>query len=443
MRRLAHFLLPAGTVSLVLLNGVVHANYRGLRYSFGTQNSLAAYVFLAAVFIGVSQVIGVVDEPRSTSHAIALALTSSVVTMALVALVQVFRPGMLPRFVLTAAPLALSPWGVACWLVARAGQRRRLRRDRVIAVVTGEEAAMLRAEADAAFPIPEQVFTLVDMIDVNAAVGRSGRTPLVDEAHAADATVIVLTEDAQRQVSIVQQAALLHHDGCRIRTVDDFCDQWLGKLPLSSLDRMALLTDIGEVHGGPYVHIKRLGDVIAGLVIGIACVVAVPVVFIANLVANRGPIFYTQRRIGLRGEPFTMIKFRTMRPSTIEPDTPWTRPDDPRVTRFGRVLRRTHIDELPQSWNMLRGDLSLVGPRPEQPKYVEDLRLKLPFYDLRHSVQPGLTGWAQIKFRYAASEADAFEKLQYDLYYLRHQSVSLDARVLARTFRSLIRGHGR
>ena len=443
MRRLAHVLLALGTVTLVLAIGVVHANFRGLKYSFGTQNSLTAYLFLAAVFVIVSQVIGVLDEPRSTAHAIGLALTSSIVTMAVVSLVQVFRPGMLPRFVVTAAPLALSPFAFLCWTVARAGQRRQLRRDRVIAVVTDEEAAMLHTEAASTFPIHEQVFTLIDAIDVSTAAGRAGVEPLIETARSAEATVLVLTEEAQRHVSIVQQAARLHHDGCRVRTVDDFCDQWLGKLPLSSLGRMALLTDIGEVHGGPYVHIKRIEDVLAGLAIGAVCALIIPFVVIGNLIANRGPLFYTQRRIGLHGKPFTMLKFRTMRPSALEPDAPWTRPDDPRVTPFGRLMRRSHLDELPQFWNMLRGDLSLVGPRPEQPKYVQDLRLKLPFYDLRHSVQPGLTGWAQIKYRYAASEADAFEKLQYDLYYLRHQSVSLDARVLARTLRSLSRGRGR
>ncbi len=121
----------------------------------------------------------------------------------------------------------------------------------------------------------------------------------------------------------------------------------------------------------------------------------------------------------------------------------WTAPDDPRVTRFGAWLRRTHLDELPQVLNVLRGDLSVVGPRPEQPHYVTELAAKIPFYDLRHLVRPGLTGWAQVKYPYGSSEGDALEKLQYEFYYLRHQGLGLDVRILGRTIRSIVRRGGR
>jgi lipopolysaccharide/colanic/teichoic acid biosynthesis glycosyltransferase len=121
----------------------------------------------------------------------------------------------------------------------------------------------------------------------------------------------------------------------------------------------------------------------------------------------------------------------------------WTGEDDPRITPFGRLLRRTHVDELPQLWNIVRGDLSVVGPRPEQPHYVEELIQKIPFYDLRHRVRPGLTGWAQVKFGYAGSERDALEKLQYEFFYLRHQSLTLDLRIMGRTLRTMVRGRGR
>ena len=121
----------------------------------------------------------------------------------------------------------------------------------------------------------------------------------------------------------------------------------------------------------------------------------------------------------------------------------WTADDDPRVTRFGAWLRRTHLDELPQVVNILRGDLSIVGPRPEQPHYVEELTEKIPFYNLRHLVRPGLTGWAQVKYRYGASHADALEKLQYEFYYLRHQGLALDLRIIGRTLRSVVGRDGR
>jgi lipopolysaccharide/colanic/teichoic acid biosynthesis glycosyltransferase len=123
--------------------------------------------------------------------------------------------------------------------------------------------------------------------------------------------------------------------------------------------------------------------------------------------------------------------------------TGWTERDDPRVGRIGRWLRRSHLDELPQVINVLRGELSFVGPRPEQPAYVDELREKIPFYDVRHLVHPGITGWAQVKFDYGATVADALEKLQYEFFYLRHQSLSLDARIVARTLRSVLWHQGR
>jgi lipopolysaccharide/colanic/teichoic acid biosynthesis glycosyltransferase len=164
---------------------------------------------------------------------------------------------------------------------------------------------------------------------------------------------------------------------------------------------------------------------------------------LGDLVANRGPLFYRQERVGKNGITFPILKFRTMRPQAGAQPSEWTTEDDPRITPFGRVLRRTHVDELPQLVNVLGGDLSIVGPRPEQPHYVRELVGKIPFYDLRHRVRPGLTGWAQVKYGYAGSESDALQKLQYEFYYLRHQNLTLDARIIGRTLRSVAGGRGR
>jgi lipopolysaccharide/colanic/teichoic acid biosynthesis glycosyltransferase len=205
-----------------------------------------------------------------------------------------------------------------------------------------------------------------------------------------------------------------------------------------------LLFDIREVHGFRYLRVKRVVDVVASLLGTIVLLVAVPFVVIGNLIGNRGPLFYRQQRVGKAGHSFTILKFRTMR-ELDGINTEWTQSNDPRVTRFGGFLRRTHLDELPQVVNVLRGDLSIVGPRPEQPHYVEELVDKLAFYNLRHLVRPGLTGWAQVKYGYAGDERDALEKLQYEFWYLRHQSLLLDARIVGRTVRSVIgtEGHGR
>jgi lipopolysaccharide/colanic/teichoic acid biosynthesis glycosyltransferase len=251
----------------------------------------------------------------------------------------------------------------------------------------------------------------------------------------------VLDRAAQDDDAIVAQAAVLHEQGVRVRTLSGFYEEWLGKLPVSELERASLFFDIGEVHGSGYARAKRLVDVPLAVVGLVGLALLVPVVWLANRLGDRGPLLYRQERIGKGGQPFTLLKLRTM----VEGDGPageWTTEDDPRVTRVGRVLRRTHLDELPQVLNILRGDLGIVGPRPEQPRYVAELTDKLPFYRLRHLVRPGLTGWAQVKYGYAGSETAALEKLQYEFWYLRHQSVRTDARIVGRTLRSVVGSEG-
>jgi lipopolysaccharide/colanic/teichoic acid biosynthesis glycosyltransferase len=189
--------------------------------------------------------------------------------------------------------------------------------------------------------------------------------------------------------------------------------------------------------------VKRVVDVVVGLILVVPLLVTLAITVVGNLAGNRGPLLYRQPRVGKGGVEFTIYKLRTMRPGgSADATSDWTARDDPRVTPFGRVLRRTHLDELPQVLNIVRGDLSIVGPRPEQPRYVHELTDKLPFYGLRHLVRPGLTGWAQVKYGYAGNDADALEKLQYEFFYLRRQSLVLDLRIIGRTARSVVGGEG-
>jgi lipopolysaccharide/colanic/teichoic acid biosynthesis glycosyltransferase len=220
-----------------------------------------------------------------------------------------------------------------------------------------------------------------------------------------------------------------------------FYDEWLGKLPLSELERIALLFDINEIHRPVYARMKRFLDVLLAIVGLPVLIVAIPFVALVDLMGNRGPLFFHQQRVGKGGAVFTIHKFRTMRPSDASTD--WTSPGDTRLGAVGRMLRKLHIDELPQVWNVLRRDLSIVGPRPEQPRYVSQLSEVIPFYETRHLVRPGITGWAQVKYDYGASELDALEKLQYEFYYLRHQSLGLDVRIIGRTLRSVVGLKGR
>ncbi len=271
--------------------------------------------------------------------------------------------------------------------------------------------------------------------------GMTRRTSLVELAEAERPSVLVLDRVAQADEHVVAQAALLHRRGVRVRTLTLFYDEWLGKLPVGELERMSLLFDVNELHRARYAGVKRALDVALALPGSLLCLAVAPVIALVNLVANPGPLLFRQARVGKDGRVFTILKFRTMPPHTE--DSCWTMDDDPRVRPFGRLIRRTHLDELPQFFNVLRHDLSVIGPRPEQPRYVEELREKIPYYDLRHLVRPGLTGWAQVKYGYGASELDAFEKLQYDFYYLRHQGIGLDLRIIGRTLRSIAGRQGR
>lgn len=159
---------------------------------------------------------------------------------------------------------------------------------------------------------------------------------------------------------------------------------------------------------------------------------------------SRGPIFYKQERVGKGGKPFNVIKFRSMRTDAEKDGKPiWAVTNDERITRVGKVIRATRIDEIPQFWNILKGDMNFVGPRPERPHFVKQLATEIPYYDHRHLVAPGLTGWAQIKYPYGGSVADAIQKLQYDLYYIKNQGLTLDLVIVFETVKTVLFGKGR
>jgi len=189
---------------------------------------------------------------------------------------------------------------------------------------------------------------------------------------------------------------------------------------------------------------KRLFDLVVASVGLLALVVIAPVLALCNLFCSPGPLFYRQVRVGRKGRPFSVVKFRSMIPDAEKRcGAVWADADDKRVTSVGRFLRKTRIDELPQVLNILKGEMSLVGPRPERPEFVADLVKCVPFYQARHAVRPGITGWAQVRYQYGSSVEDALTKLQYDLYYIKHQSIYLEASILFKTAAVMLGGKGR
>ena len=440
MRSARRWLLVLAPVVVVLVLGELHAHLVG-HYTF-TGNRRFAWTAGYIVVIELSAYLsGVLDDHRTAISALWAAVGAAFGGAVTISLLQlVLGSLLLPREVVVGAALLLFPIDS---IVALSGLRSRRRgdgNDRVLAVLGPDEAASLDADLRR---VAERPAEIVEVLPIERATsqGRVAGAHLIEAAAVHRATVVVLGRNAQADEAVVAQAARLHGRGVRIRTLAVFYDEWLGKLPVADLERVSLMFDIQELHAPSYARMKRVVDLLSA-VVGLAVTLLIaPLVWAANKFGNPGPLFFRQVRVGKGGHPFTMLKFRTM--PVGNPESEWTKVADPRLRPLGALMRRFHVDELPQSLNILRGELSLVGPRPEQPRYVAELAEKIPFYDVRHLVLPGVTGWAQVKFHYGASVEDALEKLQYEFFYLRHQGPVLDARIVARTVKAMVRAYGR
>lgn len=448
MRKAARFGAVIGPLLVVLALSKVHAAWvADPPYDYTGSFRFAWSIAYALALIVAAYGLGLPDAPRRWGQAATAAIGSSVAAALVISLLQlVLGDALLPRFVVLSTAVLVVPLHVALWAVSNAGRGRAESRDRIVVITETDDAAVLEVDLTMS---PERPVVLAERLDAATArsdVGVAGAGgPLLQSVLRSKATVVVIGRSALADETVVAQAAALHESGVRVRTLLQFYEEWLGKLPVGELERASLFFDIGELHRVRYGRVKRIVDVAGAMVGLVPLVLSLPFVLGGNLVGNRGQLLYKQKRVGRGGHEFEILKFRTMVQPTDEASsggTEWTAPNDPRITRFGGLLRTTHLDELPQMINILRGDLSLVGPRPEQPHYVVELSEKLPFYGMRHLVRPGLTGWAQVKYGYAGDERDALEKLQYEFFYLRNQSLRFDARVLARTIRSMTGGEG-
>lgn len=229
-------------------------------------------------------------------------------------------------------------------------------------------------------------------------------------------------------------------EGVHVYDMPSFYEEITGKVPVEHVDDFWFVsTPLAGVRKIVYnLKIKRMLDIILSF---IGLVVSFPLTILtatAIKLESPGPIFYKQRRVGLNGSTFEVIKFRSMRNDAEKGGAVWAQKVDPRVTRVGNVIRKIRIDEIPQMWNVLKGEMSFIGPRPERPEFVDMLNEKIPYYSLRHSVRPGITGWAQVMYPYGASVEDALEKLQYDLFYIKNLSPLLDFHILLKTVKVVL-----
>jgi sugar transferase (PEP-CTERM system associated) len=268
-----------------------------------------------------------------------------------------------------------------------------------------------------------------------------GAEALVERARAAGADCIVVAVDDRRGLDVRELLS------CRLRGLDvfdapAFAERALKKIPVGLARPSDLVFSDGFGRPAWLLFARRAVSLAAALVLFVC---ALPILVAAALLTkldSPGPIFYTQKRVGAHGRVFEMLKFRTMYVGAETMGAVWASKNDPRVTRVGRWLRRFRVDELPQIINVLKGEMGIVGPRPERPEFVSKLRTMIPYYDLRALVPPGITGWAQIRYPYAASLEEAREKLQYDLFYVKHLSVLLDLVILFHTAKVVLFGRG-
>lgn len=253
-------------------------------------------------------------------------------------------------------------------------------------------------------------------------------------------TDMVVTAEAARKPEVMNWIVPCLQAGCRVTNEATFYEKATGQILVDELTPHWFLFADLTAGGEERVSIKRTIDLLVSLA-GLCLTLPLwPIIAVLIKIGDGGPIFYSQDRVGLKDRVFRLYKFRTMRTDAENGASVWSSPNDPRVTPVGRFLRKTRLDELPQLFNILMGQMSLVGPRPERPDIVRELGKEIPFYNERHLVKPGLTGWAQISYKYGSSIEDAKRKLQFDLYYLKNACFELDMVILFRTVGTFLHG---
>ncbi len=218
----------------------------------------------------------------------------------------------------------------------------------------------------------------------------------------------------------------------------DFYEKITGKIPVTALERTWFLDNISQKNNVWALIVKRIVDIIFAAILGIIGLILLPILAIIIKLESKGPLIYKQKRVGLNGKVFTVFKLRSMaQDAESDGQAVWAQKKDARVTKIGKFIRKARLDEIPQFWNILMGNMSFVGPRPERPEFVEQLKEEILFYNERHLVKPGLTGWAQINYPYGASVEDAREKLSYDLFYIKNQSLAMDISIILKTINTI------
>jgi sugar transferase (PEP-CTERM system associated) len=375
-------------------------------------------------------------------------LQAAGVASILVALLYVLMPSLAIGNGIFVSSLVIFLLAIIAWrlLFNRLAYARRLE-ERVLIVGTSPTARMVARQIQAQHDFGYRVVGFIDdagppgQVAHPATIGSAEEIPQIVQQYEVD-RIIVGISDRRGKLPIAEllEAKL---SGIRVEDATTTYERLTGKILIDDLKPSWLIFSDGFVISRWTRFWKRMIDLALA---SVGFLLAAPLTLLTALAVyleSDGPVLYCQERVGESGRTFTLYKFRSMRVDAEQPGQPlWARDNDDRVTRIGRFIRMTRLDELPQLWNVLRGDMSFVGPRPERPFFVAQLAEEIPFYQQRHAVKPGVTGWAQVKYQYGSSIEDAMEKLRYDLYYIKHLSVALDLSIVFDTVKVIMFGKG-
>jgi len=437
-------LLVAGELAWQLRAGQLHMDVGRIGERLPSLSVFAAIVLIAMISVGVYGA----EALRSLRYALARLVVAVSLGIIALSFVDFVVPGLdfwrstLAYAMVFSILLLIVNRVVVGGLLGTSAFRRR-----VLVLGAGRRAQRLRDLANR----QGSGFVIVGFI------GMSENKPLVEEAINRSAihdlsrfvenlgvSEVVLALEERRNALPLKDLLRIKTAGVHVNDFSSFIERETGRVDLDSVNPSWLIFSDGFSSGRMMSSIaKRIFDVMAS---SLLLVVTWPIIALFALLVkldSKGPAFFRQTRVGLYGESFDVIKLRSMRSDAERAgEAKWAQENDPRVTRIGRFIRKVRIDELPQTWSVLKGDMSFVGPRPERPEFVTDLEDKLPYYAERHMVKPGITGWAQINYPYGASIEDARHKLEYDLYYAKNYTPFLDLLILLQTFRVILWGEG-
>ena len=458
--------LLLAVVDIAIINAALIVSWLlGLKEPVTLQNLVDPYkwyVTLTLVWLASAFLFDVYNLTRSANTILTLRNSglAALVTVLVYTLIPWLTPPLQNRaFILLFAILTTA--GIVVWRVTYAElfvQSQFRRRALIVGAGWAGRTLVdaLRAVPDDANAFQGTGYDLVGFVDDNPDYvdsricnvpvlgGREVLLPLA-EALAVDEIILAITHRHAINDDLFDALLRCREMGIRISTMSSVYERVTGRVPVQHAGRDLYTTM--PMEGTPaerlYGALKRLVDLgcsLAGL--GVLAIVA-PAIMIGNHFTSPGPLFYRQQRVGRGGRDFEIYKFRSMVPNAeAQTGAVWAASNDNRITPMGRFLRKTRLDELPQFINILRGEMSLIGPRPERPEFVEELAHTIPFYRARHAVRPGLTGWAQVQYRYGSSHDDARIKLEYDLYYVKQVSILLDLRILLSTIQVMVQFKG-